>query len=274
MLSPLHSPMTENNTWKTDETCLPFRAKQAPKRKQRSQIWENQLLGSKNETISIRVAVVALVVAWMLPGVQIAATFDPERLRLVDQMGEGPSALLVRGNVPLDRQGKFDPHMVLETIHYQLNIDADLKDSKLIVVSLLSDRQSDEKAALAEQTRHVRFQKEQLQERRGPSPTNCGELVCRTFSVQCLEPAVMEPVASRRRGLEFGGGNSRVALAIIITWRKEGFSCRLHSLHAGNGPDGTSGGRLQLTLPEWRIVTSTGQLGRRVVSKASGQQER
>jgi len=88
-----------------------------------------------------------------MPGVQIAATFDPERLRVLDRRG---TSILVRGNAPLNRQGKFDPEMIIEYI--QRNIATESNNctfDRLHVISLISASQSDESYVLGQEMKYV-----------------------------------------------------------------------------------------------------------------------
>ena len=86
------------------------------------------------------------ILASFMPGVQIAATFDQERLRVLDRKG---SSILVRGNAPLNHQGDFDPDMVLRHVQERFQ-EADAYN-QLIVISLLSSGQSDERHILQKQ---------------------------------------------------------------------------------------------------------------------------
>merc|ERR1712224_41513 len=92
----------------------------------------------------------------MGPGVQIAATFDPEKMRVLDNRGE--SVILVRGNAPINRRGDFDPDMVVR--HAQRKFAAESSDTsrtvfdRVVVISLISARQSDEERVLRKQRRH------------------------------------------------------------------------------------------------------------------------
>ena len=96
----------------------------------------------KTMTKAIAITIFIGVFALYMPGVQIAATFNSDRLRVLDQT---ETSFLVRGNAPLNRHGVFDPAMLLS--HVQDTI-AQRPLDRLIVVSLLSSTHSDEKIVL------------------------------------------------------------------------------------------------------------------------------
>lgn len=100
--------------------------------------------------MSLRGLLVGIVaVAMLLPGVQIAATFDPQRLRVVDTTNSG--SCLVRGNAPVNKQGEFDPDMVIAAVHSLMGTTTSERDNgnyELVVVSLVSSKQSDERVVL------------------------------------------------------------------------------------------------------------------------------
>lgn len=93
------------------------------------------------------------ILSTFMPGVQIAATFDPERLQVLDRHG---TSILVRGNAPLNRQGSFDPEMIVDYI--QRNFAAESNNctfDRLHVISLISASQSDESYVLRKQEKYV-----------------------------------------------------------------------------------------------------------------------
>lgn len=113
------------------------------------------LMVSKKQQLAL--AVVIVVFGMMLPGVQIAATFDPQRVRVLDQHG---TSILIRGNAPLNRYGTFDPSLILDHVHNSIinksnEIYYDTVYQKLIVISLVSSSQSDEKAVLEKERNYI-----------------------------------------------------------------------------------------------------------------------
>lgn len=128
-----------------------------------------------------RLAVLVVILAISMPGVQIAATFDHERVRIVDWCPKTSSsessndadevdtpattALLLRGNVPLNCYGRYDPDMLIR--HIEANIvvpnhnHSRIKVDQLIVVSLLSRTHSDEKKILQAQQEFYLKQQQQ-----------------------------------------------------------------------------------------------------------------
>lgn len=83
------------------------------------------------------------------------ASFDPDRLEIID-VNTKRGNVLVRGNAPLDRCGKFNPDLILKAIQAKTINRNDLQDEpivafdKLIVVSLLNSRFKDEAQVLQE----------------------------------------------------------------------------------------------------------------------------
>eukprot|EP00521_Asterionellopsis_glacialis_P011990 CAMPEP_0195299244 /NCGR_PEP_ID=MMETSP0707-20130614/25159_1 /TAXON_ID=33640 /ORGANISM="Asterionellopsis glacialis, Strain CCMP134" /LENGTH=301 /DNA_ID=CAMNT_0040361591 /DNA_START=93 /DNA_END=995 /DNA_ORIENTATION=+ len=103
--------------------------------------------------------IIAIIASFLFQGVQIAASFDYQRLRCVDY-NNATSSYLFRGNLPMNRHGMFDPTLVVNSIQtyrqeaqnleYGKDYEAtsSFSNKKLIVVSLLSKHASDEKSML------------------------------------------------------------------------------------------------------------------------------
>jgi len=115
-----------------------------------------------------------VLLSWQFKTVQIAATFNPDRLRLLDvsNCSTKPFAdeahlvsclmaadferhdpkqpvLLVRGNAPLNERGKFDASMLVNAVEDRVSLlskkaNFSLNKPRMIVVSLLSTRANDE----------------------------------------------------------------------------------------------------------------------------------
>mmetsp|Transcript_12995 Transcript_12995/g.38175 ORF Transcript_12995/g.38175 Transcript_12995/m.38175 type:complete len:182 (-) Transcript_12995:381-926(-) len=109
-------------------------------------------------TAAIGVAM-AVASSFLVPGVQIAATFDPSHLRLVNRVG---NSLMVRGNAPLNHQGNFDPDMLIDAVRKRflgsdmmnVGVNGDGKTVsayRLVVVRLVSGIISDERIILEEE---------------------------------------------------------------------------------------------------------------------------
>ena len=99
------------------------------------------------------VILVAILYTFILPGVQIAAIFDPRRMRILDRYG---TSVLIRGNAPINEKGDLDPDMVLQSISEMIARTWVARNEKmsfdrLVVVSLLSSSQSDEMVILQKQ---------------------------------------------------------------------------------------------------------------------------
>lgn len=134
------------------------------------------------------VGLVVILLSAQFRNVQIAASFHPERLRLVDSpscrtpldefscaqdvassagtsasdITRHPPVLLVRGNAPLNGRGEFDSGMIVEAVQDRIRslsgeLDFRLRhpdeELSLVVVNLVSGTQSDELAVLAEELR-------------------------------------------------------------------------------------------------------------------------
>ena len=94
-------------------------------------------------------AIFVIILALYMPGVQIAATFDPERVRVLDRTD---TSILARGNAPLNRHGMYDPEMILSHLNKRFAKEEEQQHfDKLVIVSLISSRHSDEERVLLKQ---------------------------------------------------------------------------------------------------------------------------